>query len=237
MIGGHFHRAVRPRLNCFRHWTVVIVGSGPSLSDDQCDLIRQARAEDRCRVIVVNDNYQRVPNADWLVAYDGPWWNLHSQRIDRACPQLVRWSCDTRAGEYGALMFVGENGRGISDETSGAVRQGTNSGFGAVGLSIMHGARRILLAGMDCKAGPDGRKHWFGDHPPRLPACQPFETFAQDFDSLADPAAEREIEIINCTIDSAIRRLPRGDLAAELLMKESHETSSDRNQGTAALPG
>jgi hypothetical protein len=227
----------RPSPDCFRHWTVVVVASGPSLSDEQCELVRRGRLEDRCRVVAVNDNYQRVP-ADWLVAYDAPWWSYHGARIGKSCsPDMVRWTLDTRAArEFGAHLFVEEQGRGMADEGCGRVRRGTNSGFGAVGLCVEHGARRILLVGVDCKPGADGRKHWFGDHPPRLPATQPFVEFAADFDSLADPAAERGIQIINCTIDSAVRKLPRGDLAAELFPRESNEARVSSSQGSASLP-
>lgn len=228
-------RLFHPRL--FRHWTVVIVASGPSLTEAQCELVRRARAEDRCRVIVVNDNYQRVPGADWLVAYDLMWWRVHADRVAKLCPSIMRWSIDARGREFGCNLFYGTSGLGMAEPDEPHIKRGSSSGFGATGLAIRHGARHVVLVGMDCKRAADGKRHWFGDHPPRLPAGQPFEIWAAEFDSLAEPAAKRGIRIINCTIDSAIQRLPRGDLAAELFGENHGQTGVAGGEGATALPG
>lgn len=200
----------------WRHRTVVIVASGPSLTDQQCDLIQQRRAADACRVIVVNDNYLRVPNADVLFAADRPWWKLHDRAIRERCPTIERWSCEPLTRDFGTHIWPAETGRGIA-EPNGHIKRGSSSGFMSVGIAIKWGARHIVLVGMDCKASRDGKAHWFGDHPKKLlPSPQPFRMWAEEFDSLAAPAAARGIRIVNCTIDSAIRLLPRSTLEVEL---------------------
>lgn len=168
-------------------------------------------------MIVVNDNYLRVPNADVLFAADKPWWKLHSQRISKTCPKIERWSCEGMTREFGTNVWPAEPGMGISDDKEYRYRRGSSSGFMATGLAIKWGARHIVLVGMDCKVSKDGKAHWFGDHPrPILPSPQPMQTWAREWDSLAAPAKERGIDVVNCTIDTAIKMLRRSTLEVEL---------------------
>ena len=58
----------------------------------------------------------------------------------------------------------GGHGTGLSLDPDKLVT-GHNSGFQALNLAVLAGARRILLLGYDGKAGQDGRTHWSGGHP------------------------------------------------------------------------
>lgn len=201
----------------FRFRPVVIVCSGPSLSDEQCEYITRRRADDACRVIVVNDNYRRVRNADILFAADPPWWRLHARQVAEYAVQMARWSCEPTCREWGCNYWPAEAGKGIADRSTSAVKRGSSSGFMAVGLAIKFGARHIILVGADCKRDGSGRAHWFGDHPrERLPAPQPFELWREEFDSLAAPAADLGINLVNCSADTALRLIRRSTLQAEL---------------------
>lgn len=203
---------------------VVIVASGPSLSDEQCALIAERRQADACRVIVVNDNYKRIPNADMLFAADGPWWRVHHSQVAQIAPKVERWSSEPSNRQYGCQVWQSEGGSGIAPRESNAFRRGSSSTFMAVGLSIKLGARHIILVGIDCKRGKDGRSHWFGDHDrKRLPNPQPFSLWRDEFDGLAAPAAEMGIDIVNCTIDTAVRKLRRSTLEAELFPPEGDD--------------
>jgi hypothetical protein len=81
------------------------------------------------------------------------------------------------------------------------------------------GARHVILVGMDCKRSKDGKAHWFGDHPKKLPNPQPFLQWAHEFAGLVDPCAARGIDIVNCTMDSDIREMRRSTLEVELYPK------------------
>ena len=166
-------------------------------------------------MIVVNDAFRRVPNADALVAADLPWWNVNQYDIDRICPTIEKWSIDKRIKERGGFHYQAESGTGIS--TGDLPRRGSSSGFQAIGLAIKWGAKHICLIGFDAKRGADGRAHYFGDHPKRLSVPQPFELWQREYDSLAEPAEKAGIRIAQCSIDTATKLLPRSTLAAELL--------------------
>lgn len=213
----------------WQHRPVVIVGSGPSLSDDQCATIAARRAADACRVIVTNDNYRRVPNADILFAGDHPWWRVWSADVTKVAPSIERWSCEPKCREYGAQIWPATPGRGIAGPGESTIKRGSSSGFMSVGLAIKFQARHIVLVGMDCKRSKDKQAHWFGDHPKKLPSPQPFDLWRDEFDSLAEPAAKLGIRIVNCTIDTAIRLLPRSTLEAELFPEDEHDPREDRD--------
>jgi len=55
----------------------ICIVTGPSLTEEDCDRARQARAT----VIAVNDAYRLCPNADYLYACDQAWWKVHIDDI------------------------------------------------------------------------------------------------------------------------------------------------------------
>ena len=212
----------------WRNRPVVIVASGPSLTEQQCAFIVERRAADACRVIVVNNNYQRVPNADVLFAADRPWWKLHAPEIAKVCPNIERWSIEATTRDFGTQIWAAESGNGIAEPKSGTIKRGSSSGFMSVGLAIKWGAKHIILVGIDCKLGSDGKSHWFGDHPKKLlPSPQPLQSWAREFDSLAAPAKALGIRIVNCTIDTAVKLLPRSTLEAELVPEDDGNARPD----------
>ena len=201
----------------WRYYPVVIVGSGPSLSDAQCEEIIRARDEDRCRVIVTNNNFQRVPNADIIFAADKGWWKVYGSNVGRIAPKIERWSCDACNREYGCQFVPAIGGSGIPGVGDGRIYRGSSSGYMACGLAVSWGAVHIVLVGMDCMPGPDGKNHWFGEHDKKkLPNPQPLGTWAMEWDRLAKPAEERGIRIVNCSLRTAIKLLPTSTLEKEL---------------------
>ena len=216
----------------FSYFPVVVCASGPSFSDEQAVLIRQRRAENACRVIVVNNCYRMVPNADILYAADHRWWKCHigpravdgAPGIKAVCPTMARYSPEARAmQDFGATIIHLQGQRGIAatHDKNGlpinTIRRGSGGGFQAVGLAIKLGARHIVLVGFDAKRGKHGEAHFHGDHPrEHLPNPQPFEAWAEEYDSLAVPAAERGVRIAQCSTDTATKLLIRSTLDKEL---------------------
>lgn len=196
---------------------VIICATGPSLTEEQTEIARHLREADNVRVIVVNDAYQRIPNADAIVAADHPWWRLHTERIKKECPTIARWCIDKRAiVDFGCNQYRCEAGTGIAKQGE-LPKRGSGSGFQAVSLAIQWGARHICLIGFDAKRGADGKTHYFGDHPQRLSVPQPFDLWAREYDSLAEPAEKAGIRIAQCSVDTATTKLIRSTLAKELL--------------------
>jgi hypothetical protein len=204
---------------------IVIAGSGPSLTEDAANWIRHVP------VLAVNDAYRRVQHAFAIYAADFNWWQFHCQHHDRygkpgiltICPRALRFSAEPAARErFGCEIVTLDSGRGISPDRN-AVRRGYGSGFQAVGLAINMGVRRIALIGMDCKRGDDGRSHFFGDHPQELPVPQPFELWADDFNSLAEPARMLGIRIADASNGAitAIEKINPQDIEGWLYEEES----------------
>lgn len=204
----------------WRAYPVVIVASGPSLVDEQCAVIASRRAQDACRVIVVNDCFKKVPTADVVFAADTPWIKLHEKEL--APLTMAKWSTDRRASAYGFTFIPSEAGSLLPPATATNIKRGSSSGFMAAQTAILFcGAVHVILVGMDCKRSADGRAHWFGDHDPRLRNPQPFLQWAHEWAGIVDPCKERGIDIVNCSLDSDIRLMRRSTLESELFPCQS----------------
>lgn len=157
---------------------VVVIASGKSLTYDD---VRYCCG--RAAVMVVNDNWQIAPWADWLYAADYDWWaskpkfmcddrgDIHylpeGSRMTNA--ELTvrmghrRFTMDSQAAKAFGLMAVGSfNEPGLSPSRE-YIHLGGNSAYQAVNLAVNFGATRVMLLGFDM--GATGLGHWFGDHP------------------------------------------------------------------------
>jgi hypothetical protein len=206
----------------------VLLAGGPSLTLDQVDMVRVARAAGKTRCIAINDTYLLAPWADVHYAADAHWHRWHTDGIAIPCLRLnadqvcKRWAAF--AGEKCSIDSSGHasihdsvhllrnahgavHGFGVSRNTRALVT-GRNSGFQALNLAILAGATKIILLGFDGKVGADGKTHWFGDHP------QPTPVAAYALYRQAMSAAERDIEaagveVVNCSPGSAIDSFPK----------------------------
>lgn len=171
--------------------TVAIIASGPSLTQADVDYLKG-----KCRVIVVNDNYQVAPWADILYACDLKWWKWHKGVPDF---EGVKWSMDKAASADYRLRYIeGKPGVGISTDPA-VIHTGGNSGHQAINLAYHLGAREILLLGFDMKIGQSGAAHWFGDHPDNVRS-----NYKPWHKCMAEIAHQDLIHIINCSRDTAL---------------------------------
>lgn len=92
---------------------------------------------------------------------------------------------------------------GLSDHCDG-ICHGHNSGYQAMQLSVLLGARRIILLGFDMKAAADGRMHWHEDHPVKTPGNVFTQTMLPAYKTIVGPLKERGIDVINCSPDSVL---------------------------------
>lgn len=75
---------------------------------------------------------------------------------------------------------------------------GGNSGYQAVNLAYILGAKTILLLGFDMHGD-----HYFGQHQKPLRNGSPFNLFIESFKTIT-----KDVEIINCTRHSALHCFP-----------------------------
>lgn len=186
----------------------VVAATGPSLTPDVAKLCKNVP------VIAVNDAWRLFPFADVLYAGDGDWWD-----VQWGCPYFdgEKWSSHSlpnndktqQAKRYGLNLVRGDVGDGFSTDPA-RIHYGLNSGFQAVNLAILFGAKRILLVGFDMRGS-----HFFGDHPAPLHNVddRKFTRFLREFERASPPQG---VGIINCTPDSALRCYPMADLEQAL---------------------
>ena len=174
--------------------TVLCIASGPSIDTDDIDYARG-----KCRVIVINDNYQLASWADLLYACDLKWWDWHKGVPDF---EGMKYTMDKVAAKKYDLDYVkGEAGEGLN---TSHIHTGSNSGFQAINLAYLFGAKRILLTGYDMHVNKNGASHWFGNHPDLI--ISNYQRWIKGFDQVAK---QNLVEIINCTRDTSLKCFPQ----------------------------
>lgn len=179
----------------------VCIAGGPSLTRVDC-----AYAEGRAPIIGVNDAY-RIAALDILYASDYAWWHHHwAQVVKLDCMKFTCAQDDPDPPPVSVLPA--EFG---TDLRSNTLNLGGNSGFAALHLAILCGARRIYLLGYDMKGRSPA--HWFGQHPTGLRKTGNYPAWAQYLNQAPKPAG---VEIINCSRDTAINCFPQATIQEAL---------------------
>ena len=187
----------------------VVIASGPSLSDEQLEIVERAHMAERVHAIAVNNTCERAPWAD--VAYFGDYTSIKhyrgankgSKQQDLASCCAEWWTISKPAAERWKLNHVASDNRpgfGVN-----RVSMNANSGAQAINLAMLFGARRILLLGFDMR-DIGGRAHWFGQHPKEwLVDVQLYSEWIHKLTIAAPQAKARGVEILNCTPGSALQ--------------------------------
>ena len=181
--------------------TVVCIGSGPSLTQDDIDACKG-----RARVIAIKNAVELAPWADVLYgagadAGGSTWWSREGARL--TFPGM-RYTLDPQARAWASVLALrGE--RGLCMDPS-ALTGGGHSGYQAINLAVHLGAKRIILLGYDLQK-TDGRDHYFGPHPHgRTP---PFNLFLYHFPSIVEPLKAAGVTVINASRETALDIFPR----------------------------
>lgn len=164
-------------------------------------------------MIAVNDSHRLVPWADVLYAADLKWW-----RARNGAPGFAGLKASGGIGVADAFPSVhqvripkadGYYVRAIVTEPPGHIGSGGNSGFQAINLAILFGARRILLLGFDMSV--DRGTHWHGDHVGILRNPDPVRIarWGEVLDGQAERIAGLGVEIVNCSPRSALQAYPK----------------------------
>lgn len=174
----------------------VCVASGPSLTTEDCELVRLSGFP----VIAVNNTWKRVPFCQHLCAVDDGWWRMNRPWVPERLPG---WSCNRGVSRrYGLQHF--------ERLTEGSF----NSGQCAIELAYRLGFRRILLLGYDCSL--KNGIHWHGPHTATPnPTSQSIDKWHSEF-ARTRQHLPAEVDIINCSRSTELTCFPRYSLTEEL---------------------
>jgi len=183
---------------------VVVIGGGPSVADTDLSLIHNHR------VIGVNTAYQLGEWIDILFFGDLKWWEWHRETL-RTWPGLIVTNCPTHVYTFPRKRVLQTNR--ILDwqkEDPSIISWNYNSGYAAIHLAFLLGAKRIILIGFDMVPRVENRQekfHWHEEHPAphELRTCNKhFRTFLTRTENVAQGLAESKVEIFNTNVHSMI---------------------------------
>jgi hypothetical protein len=190
--------------------TVVCIATGPSLTAEQVEQVRLSAVP----TITVNDAYLMAPFAAVTYFADLKWWKWHKDRAEwkafqgQKCSIWIGGEMPADTAVY-LLRNVPEQNVGLS-RNPGAVCTGSNSGYQAINIATLAGAKRVVLLGYDAQS-VNGRDHYFGAHPDK--SKPPYDAIRIRFREAVAAAKAIGVEILNATPDSKIEAFRKVTLA------------------------
>lgn len=199
---------------------IAILGMGPSIGDLDLDELREAQERDGVEVIAVNGAIELFPAADYWFSLDPSREN--EERIRNPVPGTRyfvalpkkgmarrRWMAENatilrrivrsepKRGPF-SLRVLYQIVGGLSRDPD-RIHTG-NSGFGALGVAFLMGAKKIALFGIDGRGRTryDGTRNGYLGHLPRL-----FESAVEDLD---EEGVEVRVGSPESTVDCFLRR-------------------------------
>lgn len=121
--------------------------------------------------------------------------------------------------KYGLHWIFGHSQCGGLSKEPHTLHCGKNSGFQAIGLAYLFGARVITLVGYDM-ANTDGRTHWHGDYPKGTKLGNPtglrFQVWRTEMQPLANDLKKAGVAVTNASRRTALRCFPQSTLEEAL---------------------
>lgn len=196
--------------------TACVVASGPSLTPADCDEVTRRQRAAGWRCIAVKDNFRLLPQADVIYGCDPHFWRAQRDGLkyidEMRAHGAELWTQDVDAARTFGLHWIrGEGTQGLGRKS---IHWGGNSGFQAMNLAYLFGAKRLVLLGFDMQRGEDDRCHWFGDHPAGQGFANPrkFNHWIRAMDVLARDLADQGVQVINATRRTALKCFPQSPI-------------------------
>jgi len=185
----------------------VIIASGPSLTVEDIEAVRKSNRA----VFVINNTVKIVPFANYLYACDE---DLIAHYNGFAGFEGQKWT----TSEQGAIKFRWNHVPGYNEKTSKQdpfptdkmeIAYGGNSGFQCLNLAYHLGYRDVILLGYDM--GFTDKKHWFGDHEPRIDRHSNYPDWIKRFDR-ASTKINQHMIVANASRQTALKCFQRRSL-------------------------
>lgn len=182
--------------------TVVCIASGPSLTAEDVAIVQVQHAAGKCKVVVINREFEFAPWADVLYIADFQCWQEYNSDIVAKFTG-EKWTCNPQVARTFKVNLIGRAyGAGYSPER-GTITTGGNSGFQAVHLAAYWGAQRILLLGYDMQR-TGGKEHHYGKHRGRLANGVGFKEWLARFKPLVIDLKRQKIQLLNLSRSTAL---------------------------------
>lgn len=178
----------------------VCLASGPSLTQEDIETVRQWRERTGGLVYVTNTTFRSALWADVLFSMDGRWWRVYASAA--------------KATFKGDLVTSSQSYKSYGITFSRHLTFG-NSGAGLINLAYHRGARRIYLLGYDAQK-TNGKSHHHGEHPKPLADATSCTHWPGQFGRLAE-ALKGKVDIINCSRETILKCWPRMNLEDALV--------------------
>ena len=202
----------------FEGKTAALLASGPSLTPRQVWECAQAGWA------LFGCNNQCIYALDVLWAPDMEWLDIVDPRRVEHIPH--RFTTATRGQRQqrqnpprfrANWQYLETDPNIVWSDMPSKLARGQHAGYQLINLAGLAGCKRLVLLGYDGRrvkqADGTRARHWFGVHPGHLNKKSKFDEFNQNYLQLPDTLADRGIEVINATENSAIEAFERASLA------------------------
>lgn len=179
---------------------IFIVGGGASLRFFEWDQLLCRR------VIAVNRAYEVVPNAEVVYFSDLRFWTWHQLQLEKHIGRKITSAARVKNRCVEHVQITGLTGL---DTEPGKIRQGNNSGYGAINLAVHLGVKKIFLLGFDMNF-TGGCCHWHDGYPV-INTEKMLKRMVSYFDTLVEPLNRLGIDVINLNPKSAVECFPKAE--------------------------
>lgn len=178
--------------------TVFIVAGGTSVASQNTDLLKGRK------VIVVNSSWSRLPWADILFFADDRWWREYSSEVLAGFPgRIMTCAPEVRHPRFIKLRRASLETQLHPERDTVMVRR--TSMTGALNVAMHLGVARIVLLGLDGKAGVNGRLHHHEEYSMSMGGLEDtWQEQRRDLVCARNSLKVRDIHVVNASPVSAL---------------------------------
>lgn len=217
MKNNRMRKDIQELYSLFCNQEVFIVGGGYSVQNINVDYLSDKR------VIVINDSFKLLPNANAIFWCDSSWAGKNLEELESHSSHLrfhPRFYSETHIredikgpGNANLLMRTGDHG---FDTNIDNVR-GNNGGVQCLNFVLNMNPSKVYLVGYDMRDNPRkrGETHWHNYHSLVVRPDIYANEFIPSMNSLYREIQRLGIttEIINCSATSALTCFPKKNIA------------------------
>jgi hypothetical protein len=131
------------------------------------------------------------------------------------CFKGACWTFDKDAAVQYGIRWAESDTQGKGLGRNGIIHTGGNSGYQAINLVFLLGAKKIILLGFDMQR-TNGKSHCHGDHPGTLNRSSNYKLWVKNFLQLARDLSAEGVEVTNATRETALNCFERRTLEEAL---------------------